>query len=351
MARRALAKAVMMKTRFLILGLMALLAACGSSPAAPPTTQQLTLGLGYIPDVQFAPFYTAVREGFYAAEGLSIEFQHGPVNELLVQQAAGKLPFILASGDEVLAARAQQIPVKMVWLLYQKLPVAVFSKKAANVRTPADLHGKTIGLPGRYGATYIGLRGLLYANNMDENDVTVREIGFTQFQAVSEDKIATAVGYANNEPLRLAENDQAVDVILVADFIPLVSNGLVINESLMQQNPDLIRRFVRATARGLQRTIEKPDTAFQHALTFVPELKAEQQPLQRKVLQASLNYWHGATTDAHGLGYQDPQAWQTTYDFLRASAILTTDTDPAAAFTNDFLGEAATVPAETPVNN
>ena len=154
----------------------------GSTAAAPGTTEaatagtgaeaagaraRVTLGLGFIPNVQFAPFYVAASKGYYAAEGLDVEFSYGNnVNDLLVQTAAGKVPFAMASGDEVLLARAQGVPVKMVFLLYQKVPVAVFSKQAAGIARPEDLRGKTIGLPGRYGATYIGLRRLLYANGM-----------------------------------------------------------------------------------------------------------------------------------------------------------------------------------------
>ena len=97
--------------------------------SAAPTGQKVTLGLGYIPNVQFAPFYLASEKGYYAEEGLDVEISYGGnVNDLLLQVAGGKLPFVAASGDEVLLARSQQVPVRMVFLLYQKMPVAVFSK-------------------------------------------------------------------------------------------------------------------------------------------------------------------------------------------------------------------------------
>lgn len=315
-----------------------LLVACGTTPPpAAPNEQSIVVGLGYVQDIQFAPFYVALQSGYYKAEGLTVNFQHGDVNDMLVQQGAGKLPFILAAGDEVLSAREKGLTSKMVWQLYQQFPVAVFSKAEQNIVKPSDLRGKTIGIPGRYGATYIGLLGLLTANGMQESDVTLSEIGFNQFQTISEDKVPAAVSYANNEPVRFAAANIPVNVIRVSDSLSLVSNGIVVTEALIQQDPELIRRFLRATERGLQDTLAKPDEAFQQALVYLPELAVDQRPLQRQVLQATLDYWHSPNTDANGLGHQDPQAWQTTYQFLRSSNLLQKDTDVTQAYTNAFV--------------
>jgi len=313
-------------------------ATAGTAAEAAGSTERVTLGLGFIPNVQFAPFYVAASKGYYTAEGLDVEFSYGNnVNDLLVQTAAGKVPFAMASGDEVLLARAQGVPVKMVFLLYQKVPVAVFSKQATGIARPEDLRGKTIGLPGRYGATYIGLRGLLYAKGMQEQDVTLNEIGFAQFEAVSQDKVPAAVGFANNEPLRLAETGVPVNVIKVADYIQLVNNGIVISEEFGKQHPETVHKFVRATRKGLEATLADPDEAFKLSLSFIPELTAEQRPFQRKVLVETLNYWRTPETDKEGLGRLNPPAWGATYTFLRDSAILARDTDPEQAYSMEFL--------------
>lgn len=300
--------------------------------------EQITVGLGYIPNIQFAPYYVAVRKGYYAAEGLDVAFSYGGnVNDLLLQTASGKLPFVVAAGDEVLVARTQQVPVKMVFLFYQKAPVAVFSKQSAGVTKPEDLKGKTIGIPGKYGATYIGLRGLLYAKGMQESDVNLQEIGFTQFEAVSAGKVPVAVGYASNEPLRLRESGVPVNVIPVGDYIRLVNNGIIVSETYAAQHPEIVRKLVRATRKGIEDTLKNPDEAFKLSLTFIPELKADQQPFQRKVLDDSLNYWRSPDTDKQGLGWLNPPAWNETYQFLRKSGILRQDTDPTKAYSTDFL--------------
>jgi NitT/TauT family transport system substrate-binding protein len=314
------------------------IAKTGTAGATTTALEHVTVGLGYIPNVQFAPFYVAARKGYYAAEGLDVAFNYGGnVNDLLLQSASGKLPFLIAAGDEVLVARTQQIPVEMVFLLYQRPPVAVFSKQAAGITRPQDLKGKTIGIPGRYGATYIGLRGLLYAAGMQESDVNLSEIGFTQFEAVSSGKVPVAVGYANNDALRLQDAGMPVNVIKVGDYIQLVNNGIVVSEAYAAQHADTVRKFVRATRKGLEATLANPDDAFKLSLTFIPEIKADQQPFQRKVLQDTLSYWHTPDTDKNGLGWLNPSAWNTTYTFLRKSGILKQDTDPTKAFSTAFV--------------
>lgn len=300
--------------------------------------ESVTLGLGYIPNVQFAPFYVAAAKGYYAAEGLNVDFSYGGnVNDLLLQTATGQLPFVVAAGDEVLLARSQGVPIKMVSLIFQQVPVAVFSKASANIVTPADLRGKTIGLPGRFGATYIALLGLLYSQQMRENDVTLTEIGFTQFEAVQSDRVPAAVGYANNEPLRLASDGTEVNTLKVADYINLVSNGIITSESYMAEHPETVRKFIRATLHGLQDTFANPDEAFTLSLQYIPELAADQQPFQRIVLDETIGYWKPANGDATKAGSLDAQAWQTTYTFLRDSGILTQETDPAQAYSTDFM--------------
>lgn len=310
-----------------------------ASTAVPAAElKRVGFGLGYIPNVQFAPFYVAAAKGYYAAEGLDVDFTYGGnVNDLLIQVASGKLPFAIAAGDEVLMARAQQIPVEMAFLMYQQFPVAVFSKQAAGIVKPADLRGKTIGVPGHYGATYIGLLGLLQTAGLTEADVTINDIGFTQFEAVSQDKVPAAVGYANNEPLRMADAGEAVNTIKVADYIKLVSNGIVVGESFAAQDPETVRKFVQATRKGLEATLANPDEAFAISLKHIPELAADQQPFQRKVLAETLGYWKTADTDKEGLGWLNPPAWDVTYTFLRQAGILQHDTDATKAYTQEFL--------------
>lgn len=333
--------------RRLSLLIVLLLTACGSTrPAAPvaPTaaggTQSVTIAMPFIPNVQFAYYYYAEKLGYYAEEGIEVNFDYNFETDVVARVAQGSVQFGMASGDSVLLARAQELPVVMVATINQEFPTVIFSKADQGITTPADLKGKTLGIPGRFGAGYIGLRALMRANGLTEQDVTIQEIGFTQLVAVSEDKVQAATGYGNNEPLQLARSGVAVNVLRIEDSYTLASDGIIVNEQLIASQPDLVRGFVRATLRGMRATINQQDESFTTTLGIIPELAAAPEAtraLQREVLRATLPFWQSGAAQRNGLGYSDLARWRATHTFLRESGLLTRDVAIENAFTNTFV--------------
>src|SRR5579884_1270113 len=96
---------------FALLSILALLlAACGNSAAPSPNQPaNVTIGLGYIPDPQFAPFYVAKTKGYYKAAGLNVTLDNGIVTDLIGSMIAGRSNFVFASGDEELTARSKHL--------------------------------------------------------------------------------------------------------------------------------------------------------------------------------------------------------------------------------------------------
>ncbi|MFN8505747.1 ABC transporter substrate-binding protein [Kouleothrix sp.] len=336
-----------------VLAAALLLAACGASaPASTASTgaapsaatagqpREITLAMPYIPNVQFAEYYIADKKGYYAAEGLAIKYDYNFETDVVKRVAQGSVQFGMASGDSVLLARANGLPVLTVATVNQRFPTVFFSKADQNIKTPADLKGKSVGIPGHFGASYIGLLALLYANQLKESDLNVQDIGFAQIAALTEGKVQVASGYGNNEPVLLDQQGIKVNIIKVADFYPLASDGIITSEALANDQPAVVRGFVRATLRGMADAIAQPDAAFATALEYIPELQkadAATQQLQRKVLQETLPYWQSAATASGGLGFSDTASWQATHTFMRDSGLLKSDVDIAKAFSNSFL--------------
>lgn len=297
----------------------------------------VTMAMSYIPNVQFAHFYVADQKGYYAAEGLKVSFDYNFETDVVQRVAQGTVQFGSASGDSVLLARSQELPAVTVMTFNQRFPVVLFSKADANIKAPADLKGKTVGIPGRFGASYIGLLALLYANQIQESDLSIQEIGFTQAAAVTEGKVQAAAGYAVNEPIQLARQGVPVNVIRVSDSFPLASDGIITSEKLITEQPEVVRGFVRATLKGMQDTINNPDEAFTTALKYIPEAQRGDQQLQRQVLQETLAFWQSDLTAREGLGITDQASWEATQRFLRDSKLLKADVDITRAFTNQFI--------------
>ncbi len=326
--------------------LLVALAGCGPTPTAPPPTatavpptatpspEKVTLGMGFIPNVQFAPFYVAVERGYFAQEGLEVEFDYGMESDLLKLVGADQMQFVVGSGDQVILAHAQGLPAVYVMAWYRKFPVVVFSLKDKGITTPKDLEGKTVGIPGLYGASYVAWKALVYAGGLDESKVTLEPIGYTQAAAVSQGQVDAALDYSVSGPIQLSLAGQEVNVIYVSDYIDLPSNGLITNEKTIAQRPELVQGVVRAALRGLRDTLDDPDAAFDICLKFVPEAGGENAAANRAVLAEAINLWRADT-----LGVSDPAAWQAAVRFMEEMGMVDVKVNPEQLFTNRFVSE------------
>ena len=313
------------------------LAACAGGGASPTPAEvvHIRLPLGYIPNVQFAPLYVAVEKGYFREAGIEVEFDYKFETDGVALVGANELQFAVVSGEQVLLARGQGLPVVYVMAWYQDFPVAVLAKAEQGIQAPQDLAGKQVGIPGPYGASYIGFRALLSAAGMQESDLTLDSIGFNQVEALTSDQEQAVVVYAANEPVQMRAQGYAVDVINVADYVQLAANGLITNEATLRDNPDLVRRMVQATLRGLADTLVNPDEAFEICKNYVEALAqadAAVQDVQRQVLEASLPFWQAET-----LGFSDPQAWENMQNVLLEMGLLSQPLDLSQAFTNQFI--------------
>ena len=294
----------------------------------------IRLPLGYIPNVQFAPLYVAVDKGYFQAAGIEIEFDYSFETDAVALVGANELQFAVVSGDQVLLARSQGLPVVYVLAWYQDYPVSVVSKSGAGILSPTDLEGRRIGLPGLYGTSYIGLRALLSEAGLTESDVTLDSIGYNQVEALVSDQDEAVVVYTTNEPIQLREMGYPIDEIMVKDYAHLVSNGLITNEAMISRNPELIRRMNQAILNGITDTIANPDEAYQISLKYVEGLAEANQEIQKQVLTTSIQFWL-----ADHLGYSDPAAWENTQQVLLDMGLLTSPLEINTVFSNDFLGK------------
>ncbi|MBN1935968.1 MAG: ABC transporter substrate-binding protein [Anaerolineae bacterium] len=323
----------MKKVRFwLVLTLIGALAVSGCARSATKSGEPRTvkLAMGFIPNVQFTPVYVAVDKGYFAEEGIAIEFDYGMEHDLLKLAGTNELQFVVGSGDQVIMARSQELPVVYVLNWYRRFPVSVAALEPLSA--PEDLIGKTVGIPGLYGASYIGWLAMLNAAGIDPAAVNLISIGYTQAESLATGQVDAAVVYAMNEPVRLREQGYEVSELLVADYVDFVSNGLITNEKTIKEQPDLVREMARAIIRGLQDTLNDPDAAFAICRRYVPEIDDAGAPLQRAVLQAALDFWRGDL-----LGPSDPAAWEASVAFMRQSGMIEADLDASKLYTNEFV--------------
>jgi NitT/TauT family transport system substrate-binding protein len=317
--------------RITIVAAMALLllAACGANKTNENELMHIRLPMGFVADPQYAPFYVAAEKGYFAEAGFEVEFDYSFETDGVALVGANELPFAIVSGEQVLLARAQDVPVVYVMEWFQKFPIAVVSMADANILVPEDLNGRSVGLPGFFGASYVGYLGLLAANGITPEDVNASDIGFNQIESLLSGQSEAVVGYANNEPVQLAGRGEAINVIQVSDYIDMVANGLITNEAAIAEEPEMVTRFVGAVLHGLADTLADPDEAFEISKSFVEGLENGRKP----VLEASLPLWQAET-----LGLSELVSWQNTQDVLLNAGLLDAPLpDLTAVFSNAFV--------------
>lgn len=307
---------------------------CGTSKpqVTPGSLVHIRLPVGYIPNIQFAPLYVAVEKGYFRDAGIEIEFDYSFETDAVTLVGAKNLQFAVVSGEQVLLARAQGLPVVYVCAWYQKYPVAVASKVAQGIKSPQDLKGKKIGLPGLFGANYIGLDALLFSAGLSERDVTLDSIGFNQVAALAADQEQAVSVYTTNEPVQLTAQGYKLNELRVADYVELASNGLITNEDTINKQPDLVRRMTAAFLKGLADTVSDPTEAYAISLKYVQDLAKADETTQKEILARTISLWKGDQP-----GKSDPQAWQNMQDTLLKMGLLKQPLDISKAFTNQFI--------------
>ncbi len=341
-----------------------------------------TLFMTFVPNIQFAPVYVALEKGYFKDAGIEVEIEHGDETLGVDLIAANERQFGLISGEEVIKARANGRPVVYVYEWFQKYPVGIAAPD--NVASVLDLKGRTVGIPGRFGASYNGMTALLTANDMTESDIDLQEIGFNAPDVFCVGGVEAAVVYINNEPLQIQNRAdagdcgdvQSVKVFPVYESADMVSNGLITNEQTITDNPDLVRAIVEAFDRGLRDAINNPAEAYLLSAKYVENLPLEdsfQEMLteamniqidfladkpdqgtiaesriellsrlqthfdadtlvQFRVLLNTIDLW-----DADQPGYTDPASWDVTQQVLLDMKFTPAAIDLSKAFTNDFL--------------
>jgi NitT/TauT family transport system substrate-binding protein len=309
-----------------------LTAACAAQPAPASALVPVKLPLGYIPNVQFAPLYVAIEKGYFKQEGLDVTLDYNMETDSVALLGANQLQFAIVSGEQVLLGRSQGLPVVYAAAWYNNFPVGVAVHPDKNIKTPADLKGLNIGLPGLYGANYIGLRALLAAGGLNESDVTMNSIGFTQVESFMTNRVDAVSIYAANEPVIFESKDVPFTLLRVADYTSLVANGLTTNETTIREHPEQVRGMIKGLLNGIADTIANPDEAYEISKKYVETLKDADPAVQKAVLAASIEFWKNPTP-----GASQPQAWENMQTLLLEMGMLKQAVDLKTVYTNDYL--------------
>ena len=323
-------KAILIMISLVTIVASVMIAGCGPQEVKKPP-DEVTVQLKWIHQAQFAGLYIADKKGFYAEENINVTLiPGGPeiTEEIIPDLVKGDSDFAITSGDRLLQARSEGKPVIAIAAIFQKNPYVYLSLKESGIQRPQDLAGKKIMVAPDGELLHTALLGRL---GIDSNDVEL--IPYTRdVVPLTIGQIDAHMVYRTGTGLAFDETEYEFNVIWVDDYgIRGYADTIVVTEQLVQQNPELVERFLRATLKGWRSTIENPDEAVDMTLQYDATLSRDRQA-RMMVVQTPIIH-----TGQCNIGWMEENIWQGLYDILLDGGAITRPINVAEVYTMEFL--------------
>ncbi|MQA72910.1 MAG: hypothetical protein GEU88_00910 [Solirubrobacterales bacterium] len=322
-----------------------LAAGCGGSDdessgegSSSESLTPISFSLDFLIDGRYAPWFVAKEKGFYEDAGLDVTINPSQGAQEAVQAlAAGRADAAFTDMGQLMVAKAQQdAPGKLVAVIYANPPYALFSAKEDDYTTPDSLIGKKIGT--NAGSPMKAIWNIL----MTRTGIAPSDFEWvnldpaTKPQLLAAGQVDAIDNYLPSEPLlQQALAPEGVNAIRYSDLgLEIYSNGISFTEDYLNENPDVVAAFVKASLQGFEYAFEHPDEAAEIMTEVDPTLDPEVVKQQVAVLEELIN---GPGARRNGLGFMDPAIVEETAEVTKDTYGLSKVPDAAAAFTNDYL--------------
>ncbi len=252
-----------------VLAVAAMALSIGS--AAAQTTVKFSLDFKF--EGPSAPFLIGLDKGYYAAEGLdvSIDTAAGSL-EPITRVASGAYDMGFGDINSLMKFRDQNpaMPVKAVFMVYNRPPFAVVARKSRGVSTPKELEGKKLGAPAA-DAAFAQWRIFAEINGIDTSKVTIENVGFpVREPMLAAGQVDAITGFSFSSYVNLKDRGVPVDdivVLLMADYgVNLYGNAIIVNPKFAAAHPEAVKGFLRAFLKGLKDTVNNPGVAIESVI-------------------------------------------------------------------------------------
>jgi len=302
-------------------------------------TDQVTLALDWVVGGTHTPYFVAVDKGFYASQNLAVTISRGyGSGDTIKRVASGRAAFGIADMGALVAARANDgVPVKAVLGIYGKAALGILYLRESGIKGPRDLEGRTLARSAS-GASVIMLPAFLKANGVDREKIREVIVDASAFLPMLISRRADAITEQSIQAPRFQKAAEKEG--LHVEAMQYSNNGLVTHgnavmttDSLAQGNPDLVRRFVQATVRGLAYAFDRPDEAVEIMQKYNREVEPDAAKAELLIMKALVS----PEAATRGLGYMSPEVMTGTRDVVTPALGLKRVVPTEELYSNEFL--------------
>jgi NitT/TauT family transport system substrate-binding protein len=315
----------------------------GAALALPAAAQtNIPFALDWRFEGPSAPYFLAIDNGHFAAEGLTVEVTPGQGSlDAIPKVATGAFPLGFADFSSLVRFIDQNpdAPVTGIMVLYDKPAFAIVGRISQGVDSPDDLIGRRLGAPPPDGA-WAQFPIFAAAQGLDVSQITVEPVGFpTREPMLAAGEVDAVTGFSFTSYLntvRLGVDPADISVMLMADYgVAHYGNVVIVNTDFAAANPEVVTGFLRALAAGVRDAAADPAAGVAAIAVRNPALDAalEQERLEIALRDNILTEW----VMANGLGGIDPARMATSLEQIATVYQFTNPVDADRYFTSAFL--------------
>ena len=316
-------------TGIILFCILIILSGCTETTAAELTP--ITVQLQWIHQAQFAGLYAADQNGYYAEEGLAVTFIPGGSGvDSLSPLLEGSAQFGTATADQILLARAEGRPLKSFAVVYRRSPAVFITLKSSGITRPQDFVGKTIRTPAPNVSTLHAMMANLGISQDQYSEVDLP----SDVEEFASGRVPVWAAYTNGLSLSVQRAGYEINIIYPDDYgVHFYSDTLITTDDFIAKNPDLVRRFLRASLKGWTFAVENPEKIGPMVFKYAPDADPE---LANAQMIASIPL---VNTGEDFIGWMKPEVWAAMEQTLREQGVVTNSLDVEQAYTLQFLEE------------
>jgi NitT/TauT family transport system substrate-binding protein len=295
------------------------IALSGSAGAQGAKPVDATLRLDWVPGSHHVGPVLAAQRGYYAKEGINLEVKPGRGSGSTVQVVAtGGDLFGFADAGTMAIAASKGAPVIMVANTTPKGPVGIITL-GKKIGSPKELEGKTIGAVPN-GADAVAMLAVFKKFNIPEGSYRMISVeAASKTAALLTKKVDAIPGFRFGDYLRAYTQSSDVQIALFSDWgMNVLGNGYFVSTSTLEQKPELVRGFIRATLRGWQDAIADPKAGVDALVAAYPDAN-------RKFVELGLpmviEHMHSDATKGKSLGWMAEEDWKMTLEAMKPAGL------------------------------